>query len=94
MFLSLPGLYGHVKVNVVVSPVLHFVVDGTCYDVPVRVKGAGHTLHELFTVHRTEHGTVSTHGFGNQERRTVARMIERCRVNCTNSMSFTVPLAR
>ena len=67
----------HVQVNVVLAALLHFVVDGACHDV-ARGKRQARVilLHELLAVQRAEHGAIAAHGFGDEERGAVARMIQ------------------
>ncbi len=68
---------GHVQINMVVSAILHLVVDGTRYNV-TRSKRKTRVifLHEFLAVHGAENTAIAAHCFRNQERRAVARMIE------------------
>ena len=78
MFLCFFRIFvGDVQINMIVSAILHLVVNGTCHDV---ARGKRETrvvfLHEFLAVHSTEYATVAAHCFRNQERRTVTRMIK------------------
>ena len=95
---------GHVQVDMVFAAELHFVVDSAGYDVTRGERKARVILlHELLAVHCAEYAAVAAHGLGDEERGTVARVVEGRGVelderavgwNWMNSMSFTAPLAR
>ena len=82
VFFSLFRIFmSYVEVDVVVSTVFHFIIDSTRYDIARCQRQTGIIfLHELFPVHGTKYTTVSPHRLGNEERRTIARMVKRCRV--------------
>ena len=67
----------HVQVDVVLAALLHLVVDGAGHDVTRGERQARVILlHEFLAVQRAEHGAIAAHGLGDEERGTVARMIE------------------
>ena len=82
VFLCFFGIFvGDVQIYMVVSAVLHLVVDGACHDVTGSERKTGIIfLHELFAVHCTQYTSVTTHCFCYQERRAVSRMIQGGRV--------------
>lgn len=66
-----------IQINMVFTALFHFTVDGTCHDI-TRSKRQTRIvfLHKLLTTLVFQHGTVTAHGFSDEEAGTVARMKE------------------
>ena len=79
MALRLFGVFvRHVQIDMVVTPVLHLGIDGTCHDVARCQRQTFIVLlHEFLAVQRAKYAAIAAHRFRNQERRTVAWMEER-----------------
>ena len=82
MFLCFFGIFvGNIQIYMVVSTILHLVVDGTCHDVTGSQGKTGIVfLHELFAIHGAQYASVAAHRFRYQERRTISRVIQGGRV--------------
>ena|SRR5690554_1808955 len=72
-------LMGHVQIHVLFTPLLHLRVNGTGHDI-TRCQRTSLVvfMHKLFPIQRFEFPPVSSHRFGDQERRPCSGMIE-CR---------------
>ena len=69
-------LVGDVEVDVVVAVQLHLAVDGAGHDVAWREAQARVVLlHELLALEVAQHGSVASHGLGDEERRAIAGVI-------------------
>lgn len=78
MALGLLGvLVGDVEIDMIVAVELHLAVDGARHDVARSEREPRVILvHELLAAEVAEHGAISAHGLGDEERRAVAGMIE------------------
>ena len=70
-------LVGHVEIDVVLTALLHLVVDGAGHNVARRERQARVILlHEFLASQVAQHATVAAHGLGDEESGAITRMIQ------------------
>ena len=82
MFLRLFRIFvRHVQIDMVFTPLFHLAIDRTGYDITGSQGKTGIIfMHELLSAKVSQYSSISAHRLGDEERGTVARMIQGGRV--------------